>query len=207
MKRIVILGAGGFGQEVAWVIGRLNAVRPMFEIVGFADDAEEKREGMCGSYALLGTVEAVQERFEAVSFFCAIGDNRIRQAVTAKMKAAGHEPATVIDPSSAVAPDVEIGQGSYVGIGSVLSVGVRLGEGVLVNHHVTVGHDVTVGGFAQLCPGVRVSGGCEVGEGTLVGSNACTIPCVRVGAWSTIGAGVAVLRDVQGGARLVRLSR
>lgn len=207
MKRIVILGAGGFGQEVAWVIGRLNEVRPVFEILGFADDAEAKREGMCGSYPLLGSIETVKKRFEATGFFCAIGDNRTRQAVTAKMRAAGHEPETVIDPSAVVAPRVEIGPGCYIGIGSVVSVGVRLGEGVFVNHDVTVGHDVTVAGFAQLCPGVRISGGCGIGEGTLVGSNACTIPCVRVGAWATIGAGAAVMREVQEGERFIRLSR
>ena len=62
-----------------------------------------------------------------------------------------------------------------------------------------------VGDFAQLCPGVSVSGGCEIGEGALLGSNACTIPLKNVGAWATVGAGCCVLRDVDGGATLARI--
>ena len=207
MKKIVIVGAGGFGREVAWVIERINAVRPEFELLGFCDDAADRREGMCGAYPLLGPVGTVKTRLGAVGFFCAIGSNRVRQSVTVSMRAMGHEPVTVADPSAVIAPGAVIGRGSYVGIGGVVSVGSRLGDGVLVNHQVTVGHDVMVGDFAQLCPGVRVSGGSVLGEGVLMGSNACTIPCVRVGTWATVGAGAVALRDVQDGASLIRLMR
>jgi serine acetyltransferase len=93
-----------------------------------------------------------------------------------------------------------------VGIGSVVSTGARLGAGVIVNHHVCVGHDVAVDNFAQLCPGVNVSGGCEIGEGALLGTNAGTIPLKRVGAWATVGAGTTALRDVADGASMVRLA-
>jgi len=207
MRKIVIIGAGGFGREVAWVIERINAVRPEFEVLGFCDDAEEKRAGMCGAYRLLGPDRLIGEQFGAVSFFCAIGDNRIRKAVTEKMQAKGHEPVTVVDPGAVVAPGAVIGRGSYVGIGSVISVGSRLGDGVLVNHQVTVGHDVVADDFAQLCPGVRVSGGCVLGEGVLMGSNACTIPCVRVGSWATVGAGAAVMRNIEAGGGIIRIGR
>lgn len=207
MRKIFIIGAGGFGREVAWVIERINAVRPEFEVLGFCDDAEGKRAGMCGAYRLLGPDRLLGEQFGTAGFFCAIGDNRIRKAVTEKMRAKGHEPVTVVDPGAVIAPGAVIGRGSYVGIGSVVSVGSRLGDGVLVNHQVTVGHDVVAGDFAQLCPGVRVSGGSVLGEGVLMGSNACTIPCVRVGAWATVGAGAAALRDIQDGAGLIRLVR
>jgi len=207
MKKIVIIGAGGFGKEVAWVVERINAVRPEFELLGFCDDAADRREGMCGAYPLLGPVGTVKARLGAVGFFCAIGNNRVRQSVTVSTRAMGHEPVTVADPSAVIAPSAVIGKGSYVGIGGVVSVGSRLGDGVLVNHQVTVGHDVMVGDFAQLCPGVRVSGGSVLGEGVLMGSNACTIPCVRVGTWATVGAGAVALRDIQDGGSLIRLVR
>ncbi len=205
VKKIVIIGAGGFGREAAWVIERINKALPTFELAGFCDDAEERCEGLCGVYPLLGSIESVKGRLGAVGFFCAIGNNRTRQAVTARALAAGLKSTLVIDPSATIAPGVEIGSGSYVGIGSVVSVGSRLGGGVLVNHHVCVGHDVTVGDFAQLCPGVNVSGGCEIGEGALLGTNAGTIPLKRVGAWATVGAGVTTLRDVADGASVVKL--
>jgi len=206
-KQVVIIGAGGLGREVAWVIERINAVQPTFELLGFCDDAEEKRAGMCGAYPLLGTEESVKARFGAVGFFCAIGNNRVRQSVMAAALAMGHEPVTIIDPGAVIAPDVEIGKGSYVGIGSVVSVGTEIGAGVLINHQVCVGHDVVLDDFVQLCPGVCVSGGCRVGEGSLLGTHAGVIPLKAIGAWSTVGAGTMALRDIEAGTTTIRLGR
>ncbi len=205
MRKIVILGAGGFGREVAWVVERINAARPTYDLLGFCDDAEDKREGTCGTYPLLGPISLVKARFVTVGFFCAIGNNRARQAVTLRAVAAGLEPVTLVDPTAAIAPGVEIGKGSYVGIGSIVSVGAKTGEGVLINHQVCVGHDVTLGDYVQLCPGVCVSGGCTVGEGVLFGTLAGTIPRKKIGAWSTVGAGTMALRDVEESATVIRL--
>lgn len=205
MKKIVIVGAGGFGREIAWVIERINAARPIFEILGFCDDAADKQNGVCGAYPLLGSFSEIKGRFGLVGFFCAIGNNRVRQEVTMNAYAQGHEPVSVVDPTAVIAQDVKTGRGCFVGIGSVVSVGSVIREGVIVNHQVCVGHDVMVGGFAQLCPGVCVSGGCEIGEGALLGTQAGTIPLKRVGAWATVGAGMTALRDVEDGATVVRI--
>lgn len=205
MKKIVIVGAGGFGLEVAWVIERINGVKATFELVGFCDDAPGKQSGALGGYPLLGRLDGVVEKLEATGFFCAIGNNHVRQEVLAQGRRLGLEPVSILDPEAVIAADVEIGKGSYVGIRSVVSVGTTLGEGVLVNHQVCVGHDVKVGDFAQLCPGVCVSGGCEIGEGALLGTLAGTIPLKRVGAWATVGAGVMALRDVAEGVTLARV--
>ncbi len=205
MCKLVIIGASGFGREVAWVVARVTCAKPEFELLGFSDDAEGKREGVWCGVPLLGPLEGVAARFGPVAFHCAIGNNRARQAVTARAVAAGLKPVTLIDPSAVVAPDAVVGAGCYVGVGSVVSTGARLGAGALINHQVTVGHDVTVGDFAQLCPGVRVSGGCRVGAGALLGSNSCTLPGVAMGEWSTLGAGGVLLSDLEAGGSRVRI--
>ncbi len=207
MKRIVILGASGFGREVAWVVARLNEAQPAFEVAGFCDDAEDKQKGECAGYPLLGAIEAASVQFPGVGFHCAVGNNRARKALTARALAAGWEPVTLIDRDAHVAPGVAVAAGSYVGIGSVLSVGVKMGSGVIVNHHVTVGHDTTLGDFSQLCPGACVSGGCVIEEGVLFGTLAGVIPQRRVGAWAVVGAGTMAFQDVAAGATLVRLGR
>jgi sugar O-acyltransferase (sialic acid O-acetyltransferase NeuD family) len=207
MRKLVIVGASGLGKEVAWIVERCNALAPAFEVLGFCDDAVEKQRGVFDRLPLLGPVESVAKRFGPVGFVCAVGNNKARQALTRRAVAEGHEPVTVMDPSAIIAPGVESGKGCIIGIGSVVSAGSRIDDGALVNHQVTVGHDVTLGAFAQLCPGVRVSGGCVLGEGALMGSNACTIPCVRVGAWATVGAGSVALRDIPDGGSLIRLGR
>jgi len=201
---IVIIGASGFGKEVAWVIERMNGVSPTFEIVGFCDDAPDKQEGVFAGYPLLGALANVPNP-TGLGFFCAIGNNRNRQRVTAQVINAGLTPVTVIDPTAIIAPDAVIGAGSFVGIGGIVSVGARLGNGVIVNLQSCVGHDATLGDFAQVCPGVHISGGCDIGEGALLGTNAAIIPLKKMGAWSTLGAGTAALRDIPDGDTLVRL--
>lgn len=204
MRKLVIIGASGFGREVAWVIERANGRSPSLEVVGFCDDAADKQSGVIGGFPLLGSVEAAATS-GAEFFFCAIGDNWARQAVAARAVACGLKPVAVVDPSAAVAPDAVVGDGSFVGVGSVVSTGARVGAGVIVNHGACVGHDAELGDFAQLCPGAKVSGGCRMGEGALLGSNACAVPNVRVGAWGTIGAGAVAMRDLPEGGSLLRI--
>ncbi|MCL1920120.1 MAG: NeuD/PglB/VioB family sugar acetyltransferase [Kiritimatiellaeota bacterium] len=204
MMRIVIIGASGFGKEVAWVIGRINRVAPTFEIVGFCDDAVDKQEGAFAGRPLLGAVANVSPS-EGLGFICAIGNNRNRQRATAQAIGMGLVPVTVIDPTAVIAPDAVIGKGTFIGIGSVVSVGARLGDGVIVNHQACVGHDAVLGDFAQVCPGARISGGCNIGEGALLGTNAATLPLKKMGAWSTLGIGTAALRDIPDGATLIRI--
>lgn len=199
--RTIIIGAGGYGREVAWICRRAG-----IELLGFCDDAPDKQAGTFAECPLLGAIAAAAARLDGpVGFHVAVGDNRARQQLAARARCAGWQAVAVVDPSAVCAPDVELGAGSLVGIGSVISCGTRLGGFVIVNHHVTVGHDCDIAEAAQLCPGVRVSGGCRVGEGALLGSNAATIPGVSIGAWATLGAGGVALRDLPAGERLVRI--
>lgn len=38
LKDLYIIGAGGFGREVAWLVRRINTVTPTWTIKGFIDD-------------------------------------------------------------------------------------------------------------------------------------------------------------------------
>ena len=205
MKRCVIIGASGFGKEIAWIIRRAQAESGALDLVGFCDDAPEKQSGSFAGCELLGCLERVAELAAGYVFICGIGDNRVRQRVTARALGCGWRPVSVIDPTAVVAPDAVIGEGTFVGIGSVVSAGSILGPGVIVNHQACVGHDVRLGDFSQVCPGAKISGGCQIGEGALLGTNATVIPLRKVGAWSTLGAGSTAFQDIPDGATIVRL--
>jgi len=205
MRKIIIVGASGFGAEVLWVINRINSVKPAFDVVGFCDDASDKQAGEFAGIPLVGSVDQVCCNYSNLFFFCAIGDNRIRKKVFEKFLDAGNTPVSIIDPSAVISPDAVIGDGSYIGVGSVVSVGSFIGGGTIINHRVTVGHDVAMGDFTQLCPGVAVSGGVSLGEGVLFGSNACAIPCKSIGDWAIVGAGSVVISNMQDGEVRVRV--
>lgn len=205
MKKIIIIGAGGFGKEVAWTIQRINQRTPTFDLLGFCDDAAEKQQGLFYGLPLLGAAAVRMKAESDVGFFCAIGDNRTREAIVEQLRGCGCACPTVIDPAAHVAPDVVIGEGSFVGIGSIVSVGATVGRGVIVNSSSTVGHDVVLGDYAQLCPGVRLSGQCTIGRGVLFGTNAGTVPGRRIGDWAIVGAGTMALRHVAAHQTLMRI--
>lgn len=205
MKKIIIIGASGFGKEIAWVMDRMNCAGGSLGLIGFCDDALDKQSGTFAGFPLLGTLEAAAAQLPGARFICAIGDNRARQAVVARACAAGLLPHSIIDPTAVLAPDTTIGKGSFIGIGSIVSAGAVLGSHVIVNHQACVGHDVTLADFVQVCPGARISGGCTIGEGALLGTNAATIPLINMGAWSTLGAGTIAYTDLSPMATVIRI--
>jgi len=205
MKKIIIIGASGFGKEIAWVIDRMNHAGCELGLIGFCDDAPNKQNGSFAGFPLLGKLEDVAAQLPGSRFVCAIGNNCARKSVVARAEAAGLLPLSIIDPTATIAPDTTIGKGSFIGISSIVSTGAAIGCHVIVNHQACVGHDVTMADFAQVCPGARISGGCDIGEGALLGTNAATIPLTKMGAWSTLGAGTTALTNIPDHATLARL--
>jgi sugar O-acyltransferase (sialic acid O-acetyltransferase NeuD family) len=205
MKKIIIIGASGYGKEIAWVIDRMNHAGCELGLIGFCDDSPAKQNGTFAGFPLLWKLEDAAAQLPGARFMCAIGNNRARQSVVARAEAAGLLPHSIIDPSATIAPDTMIGKGSFVGIGSIVSTGAVIGSYVIVNHQTCIGHDVTLADFVQVCPGARISGGCHIGEGVLLGTNAATIPLINMGAWSTLGAGTTALTSIPDHTTLARL--
>ena len=80
-REIMIVGAGGFGREIAWTIERINDVNPVWELLGFADDAPGLATGTLEGYPLLGPVAQASRDHPGAAVFIAIGDNGEVQSV------------------------------------------------------------------------------------------------------------------------------
>ena len=199
---LVIIGAGGFGREAAWI-----AARAGLDVAGFCDDSAEHGADPKNGAPFFGAIEDAAPAHPGASFFVAVGSNRARKALAERAAAVGWKPCSIIDPTAVIAPGATVGEGCFVGAYAVVSCGASVGAFTIVNHQATVGHDAAIARFCQLCPGARVSGACSLGEGALLGSNAAISPLRRMGEWSTLGPGAAALADVAPGQTLVKLSR
>ena len=200
MRDIFIVGAGGFGREVAWTLARINAIKPTWNILGFADDAPQKASGMLEGHPLLGTADYASENLPGAAVFIAIGDNAIREKIYRQLR--GHDFPAIVDPSATLAPSAELRHGVFIGPQAVVSVGAELGKFVIVNARAGVGHDSKIDDFAQICPGATLSGNTRIGVHELLGSNASTVPGVIIGDRAKIAAGLPVYRNVPSGATL-----
>ena len=202
MRDLFIVGAGGFGREAVWTVERINhaAQQPVWRVIGFADDDPAKASGNFEGYPMLGTIEQASKDNPGASVFVAIGDNAVRRAIYARLR--GHDFPSLIDPTAQVSPTTEFRRGTYIAVEAVVSVGTEIGKFVVINARAGVGHDSKVGDFANICPGVSLSGHTTIGDGVFMGTNSCTAPGVTVGAGAVVACGVPVYANVPEGATL-----
>jgi hypothetical protein len=59
VDRIVIVGSGGFGREVAWLLEEINRYRLQWDLVGFVDDFVPVGEKI-GNQSILGQVNYLE---------------------------------------------------------------------------------------------------------------------------------------------------
>jgi sugar O-acyltransferase (sialic acid O-acetyltransferase NeuD family) len=204
MKKIVIIGAGGFGAEAIWALEEMNKLSPLsdhWNILGYVDDNKSKKGKVFYNYPTLGTPGEVDKIYSGnqLWYFCAIGDNSARSNMVKSLDELAWKAATLIHPSASLAKNIEIGEGSYIGPASVICPNAIIRKHVLINTRVAIGHDVIMEDFSQACPGAQINGFCKIGQSSFIGSNASVMPGTKIGEKATVGANSQVLRAVKSG--------
>ncbi len=202
MRDLFVVGAGGFGREAVWTVERINKAsqQPQWNVIGFADDDPKKATGNFEGYPMLGSIEKASKDHPGASVFIAIGDNAIRRKIYAQLR--GHDFPALIDPSAQVSPTTEFKHGTYIACEAVVSVGTEIGKFVIINARAGVGHDSVVGDFANIAPGVSLSGHTKIKDDVFMGTNSCTAPGMTVGKGAIVACGTPVLKDVAPGTTL-----
>jgi hypothetical protein len=109
LARVVIVGAGGHGREVADIVEAVNGDTPTFELLGVVDDdprdrPELDRRGL----ALLGPLSRLPELDAA--YVIGMGSGRARAEVDEWATAAGVEPLPeLVHPDASRGSDLQLG--------------------------------------------------------------------------------------------------
>ena len=201
MKKLVLLGAGGFGREVAAsILPFMNQREPSYELIGFIDDGEQYHTGMMiDGYPWLGRQEWILDHKDDVYCTCTIGSAKMKAAIQRKLTEQGVRFATLIGYGAYVAPYSEIGPGSVLYGWTQISVNCKIGVGVVLNDSVRIGHDVTIGDYTSIMPGTGISGGCVIGKEVDIGGHAYIVPGRKIGDGAKIAAGSIVFTNVRAG--------
>lgn len=194
MNKIVIVGVGGFGREVAWLIERINSIKPTWDLVGFVDDNKSLMGGNISGYPVVGDSEWLNNQTDDIYAVCAIGSSNIRKKVIQKLS--NVKFATLIDPKVEMSNTVEIGEGTIICAGSVLTIDVSLGNHVIINLNCTIGHDATIRDYVTIYPSVNVSGNTYIQKHAEIGTGSQLIQGLEIGRNTIIGAGSVVVRDI-----------
>ena len=158
--KLLIVGAGGFGQAIA----ETAAESGMFNVVGFVDDRFPTVKTVAG-IVVSGRIEDLSSlRYIADMVFVAIGSNAVRASVTESAVRQGFTLATIIHPRAYISPTVKIGSGTVVMAGSVIGSNCVLGEGVIVHYASAIDHDCVVGNYSHIGVNACITGGVVLGS-------------------------------------------
>lgn len=194
MKDIVIIGAGGFGREVAWLIEEINNVNPTWNIAGFVDDNKEIHGSLINGYPVLGDINWLKD--QELNVVNAIGDSIIKKKVMSRLEESKNSYPVLIHPNVRMSKLVTIGEGSIICAGNIITVNISIGRHVIVNLDCTIGHDAILGDYTTILPSVNISGFVNLEQCVNVGTGSAIIQGVTIGENTIVGAGSVVIKDL-----------
>jgi sugar O-acyltransferase (sialic acid O-acetyltransferase NeuD family) len=198
LTRLVIIGAGGHGREILDVIEAINAVKPVYEVIGFLDDDEGANEPLSRrSAARLGPTSLI-DSLDAV-YVVAVGNPTARAEIDRRCMLNKRQSPVLIHPDATVGSDVHLGPGSVVMAGARITTNVVAGRHLHVNVNATISHDARFGDYVTISPGCHISGNVQLGDGVTLGTSCAIIQGIRIGPNTMVGAGAVVVRDLPGG--------
>lgn len=197
-KKVYIIGAGGFGKEVAWIIECINKITPEWKIEGFLDDNEMLHGKVLNGYEVLGDCNFIDTINDEIWVVCTIGDSCVRKRIVNKiMKKPNIHFATIIAPTAIIPNTVIIGEGTIIASGTISSVNVTIGSHVIINMNCTIGHDTTVLDFVTLRPGANIAGNVLLEECVDVGIGAGILQNLKIRHDTVLGGGTIVVKNVE----------
>ena len=207
-KKIVLIGASGFGREVASIIEILNSTEikynrePKYDLLGFLDDGSQYHEGMMiNDYPWLGNRNWIIDHKADVVCTCCIGNPKIKKIIQEELTEKGVTFETIVAYGGFgyIGAHTEIGPGCIFYGGVTIAVNCRIGADVVMNQMVNIGHDCVIGDYTTIMPFTGISGYCKVGSEVNIGGHAFIIPGRKVGDAATIAAGSIVFSNVKAG--------
>ena len=164
MRKLLILGAGGYGKTIADVARQLNC----YGEIAFLDD-NSKAPDVLGKCA-----EVFSLADKLTDVYPAFGNNEVRMNWMNRLLEAGIRVPTLVHPRAYVSPAAKLGIGVTVLPMAVVNTGVTVERGCIINIGALIDHDSIIGEGTHLAPGAivkaenRIPGMTKIDSGTVI---------------------------------------
>ena len=197
MKKIAILGSGGFAREVLCLIQDINKIKKEYDILGFIDNILPKGT-LINGYPVIGSDEDLLKTNESLSLALAFGEPHLKKKVAEKYSAPNYEFPNLIHPSVMIGSSeyLKMGKGCIICAGNILTTNIELGDFITLNLACTVGHDTAIGAYSSFMPSCNISGEVTINECVYGGTGVKIINQTEIGENSILGAGAVVSKSI-----------
>lgn len=193
MNDIYIIGASGFGREVAWIIEELDE----WNVKGFIDDNTAIHNTIINDIPVVGGISFLNTVKTAVNVVIAIGKPGVRKKIVDQLSANSNIVyPNIIAKDVRISKYIEMGHGNIICSGTILTTNIQLGNFNHINLCCTVGHDVVMSNFVTVYPSVNVSGNVVIGNCTELGTGSRVIQGKSITNNVIVGAGSVVIKDI-----------
>lgn len=200
VKKLIIVGASGFGREVVQWVEDINAQKAEWDIQGFIDDNPHALDNCRCDYPIIGSIAEWQPQVDEY-FACAIAIPSVKYTVVTSLLSRGAQFATLIHPTALVNKYAELGRGVIVTPRSNINADTKVGDFVSVLGS-GIGHDASVGAYSTLSGRCSINGHVQIGEKVYVACGVSIAPSKKIGDCAYIGIGSVVVSNVKAGTKV-----
>lgn len=196
MNKLIIVGAGGCGREVAQIAQDVEKASVVdWKLTGFIDDSFNNGS-IVNNIPVLGSIQDWVPKEDEV-FICAIGNPNIRETIVTRLYEKGARFTKLIHPSVIVSQSAIIEEGVIIYPFTCVSVNTYIGKHVLINLHNAIGHDASIGDYSVLSSFCDITGHVKLGSKVFLGSHVSIVPNLKIGDNAYVGLGSVVVTSIK----------
>ena len=189
MKKIAIIGTGGFAGEVYTMLKQNHESLPdgMFEYC-FVDTHYKG-----GMFFNMPVIDDSEIETDMILIF-AVGDPELRSRLVRSYFNILTDQYFSIH--SIIGENCIFGENVLIMQGCILTNHITIGNYTHINIGCTIGHDTKIGDFVTINPGCNISGNVKIGNNVYIGTNTCIRQGIEICDNVTIGMGSVVVKDI-----------
>ncbi len=196
MKKLVIIGARGFGREYYNGLRLKENYGKEYMFKGFLDDKKDALDSYIDYPPILSAVEDYVIEKDDV-FTCALGDSFYRKKYIDIILAKGGEFISLISDKSIIHTNAKIGKGVIISPFCAISSDVVIGDFSIVQSFCNLGHDAQIGEYCSLESYTFMGGFSKIGINVTLHTRSTILPHIKIGDNAIVGAGSVVIRNVK----------
>lgn len=200
MKKLVIIGTGGFAREVYWhaqnSLGYGNEYIFKCFVEGNVPIDENRIKTLPDVFE--GSILEYKVQEDDV-FTIAIANSEVKKFIASYVTQKGGNFINLIHKTTMISPLSKVGKGIILCPFTSVSCNVHIGNYVMLNSYSSIGHDAIIGDYSSIMGHVDITGNVVVGESTYWGSGSRALPHSKIGDHSVVGAGSVVLKRIKSG--------